>query len=526
MIRQQFSQTQGQVFAKTSGRCPVLRLVDDKVDLREIAKRAPDIDFRNARILDDGTWTGAGYSTSSVCGTADQSGTRRTAFVFNTAGERRLESANVFASYGGHITFSLRFGGPTTSPSCPGPAAASVRVLLQWTNNDGRAWATLEPIEPDRFGSWRAFKFELPEMARAGATRVRVFQADDGANRGVFAIDDVTVNVVPKALPGLVSHRFFPHSGPDSGDTLVTIWGAGFDPAGQLACGFGDYRARALVFINSTLVLCLAPRNMSTPADFRFAEVPFGVCGSTVRDPTPFTLYSRSRQMATQQRIYSISSSRNASWLLMNGTSFFVTREAKVRFNASANGHSWPAVTLPANVFASADPYATFPPADAKIVPRWPLANTDLATRTKFVISAEQLISLGLEGQTIGALDFLIAVAPTAPIERFVLAYNIGQFYPEVGTELAFNRSRIAPSEFVAGKFFSVVLDKPIQLQRPQVFPLILEVSVQQSRLGGGGAFAFRHTLITQGYQWAAAPTAGDTWPFDLTPQQGLYLVR
>ncbi|EKX52981.1 hypothetical protein GUITHDRAFT_64685, partial [Guillardia theta CCMP2712] len=79
-----------------------------------------------------------------------------------------------------------------------------------------------------------------------------------------------------------VMQKTFPTSGPAQGGTRIDITGSGFFNTSQSLCRFGTTKV-ALVFLNSTNVMCFAPSHVAQVVDLYISANGFDFLVQTLK---------------------------------------------------------------------------------------------------------------------------------------------------------------------------------------------------------------------------------------------------
>ena len=194
-------------------------------DLSDIQALLPQVDLSQAVSGSLTNWVANTGNVSNQCGVDAVIGGKE-ALVFNTPGERLLQSKAINSLYGGAVSFLLKYGG--SAQGCPGATFISPEntVYLEYSNDGGLSWAQLATYTATAVGSWQTLSATLPPAARATSVQIRFRQpAPAGVDaRGVFALDNVNVLTYPPTANFQID-SIFPHSGPTDGNTPVIVRG-------------------------------------------------------------------------------------------------------------------------------------------------------------------------------------------------------------------------------------------------------------------------------------------------------------
>jgi hypothetical protein len=352
------------------------------------------------------------------------------AFVFAGYGDRILQSNIVNTTYGGMITFWLKYGTITTSTKCSGPSAQSATpIYLQFSNNNGSTWQNLQQY-PALAGYWSFYQFDIPDSARgpAGLCKFRFYQPPSLGIfdiRGIWAIQLVQASMYIATDTLIQIDQYYPRGAPMAGGSVITVVGRGFDRKPDLSCSFGVAGGASLAIrVNDTMVLCVTPAVVPTGStDTRLLPVSFTICGSVTNDPEPFIYYTNSPQMMSTASLYSrIQGAGIASSMTITGESFWNSPNARVRFRSNTGTTQ----EFAAQPIAVSDIYWKQPPVEPRTNIRqyWPLGNTAAIMKAHWSASPEQLKFMGVPSTTaiISSIELYIAVIPSKPVQSLTIS--------------------------------------------------------------------------------------------------------
>jgi hypothetical protein len=138
----------------------------------------PGIDFSQWSDIVGGT---ASTNCGSVSGNA----------LYFSGAQRRAETIDLNTTYGGQIAFYLKIG--TGSFPCE-QADSGEEVYLQYSNNSGATWTTIDVYGVAAYPNFTPIVREIPAEAQSAATRFRWIQfSHSGTSYDHWAIDNVHV---------------------------------------------------------------------------------------------------------------------------------------------------------------------------------------------------------------------------------------------------------------------------------------------------------------------------------------------